>query len=122
MYLLVPVVTYNKFTEKEEDVILSLIDLTPTGINSIDEIKEDKEDDIKAGIQVNYKSGDIKELRLPFLDFLDLLNSNGLINFGMVHHCVKHSEELNRRVEAGKAIILKQQAEATTYYNPNANI
>jgi len=119
MYLLVPVVTYNQYTEKEDDIVLSLIDLTPANINSIDEIKEDKEDDIKAGVQVNYKSGDSKELRLPFLDFLDLLNSNGLVNFGMVHHCVKHNEELHRRIEAGKAIILKQQTETTSYYNPN---
>ncbi len=116
MYLLVPVVTYNKLTDKEEDIILSLIDLTPASIASIDQIKEDIEEDIKTGVQVNYKNGDIKELRLPFLEFLDLLNSNGLVNFGMVHHCIKYDEELNRRVEAGKAIIAKDVMRASTPY------
>lgn len=119
MYLLVPVVTYNKFTEKEEDIVLSLIDLTPASINSIDEIKEDKEEDIKAGVQVNYKNGDSKELRLPFLDFLDLLNKNSLVNFGMIHHCIMYSEELNKRVEEGKAIIAQGfKNKDSQYYNP----
>ncbi len=116
MYLIVPVVVYNSITEKEEDIILSLIDLTPASIISIDEIKEDKEEEIKAGVLINYKNGDSKELGLPFLEFLDLLNSNGLVNFGMIHHCVKYNEELNKRVEAGKAIIANEQMRANTPY------
>lgn len=121
MYLLVPIVKYNQITEQEEDVVLSLIDLTPAGISSIDEIKEDKEDEIKAGVLINYKSGDIKELRFPFLDLLDVLNSNQLVNFSMVEHCVKHSEELYKRVEAGKAIIAKDAMKASAPYYKNTD-
>lgn len=121
MYLLVPVVTYNQYTEKEEGIILSLIDLTPASINSIDEIKEDKEEDIKAGVQVNYKNGDAKDLRLPFLEFLGLLNSNALVNFGMVHHCVKYSAELKESLDLGRSIVGKQDNSIKTpqtYYTP----
>lgn len=118
MYLLVPVVTYNKLTEKEEDVVLSLIDLTPASIISITQIKEDKEEDIKEAVGIQYKAGDFIELRLPFMEFLDLLNQNSLVNFGMVQHCVKYSPELNKRVEEGKRIMAQDQFKANNQQAP----